>query len=284
MYILRKSIRILNMDELNLLLTPCLMPIKYKDIKNCTGNIKCMICGTHQINVEECLNTGVNKLAISQQKIEDDLAKIGQLKTDYFKDYEAKVNESFNIIKNKIDLRREILKKEISTKIDEYSLEMVRALEMEEKKILVSIKKMLEMNDLVDFKTKKEVVTNEQNVVQKINLTVNLETELKDKIKNIEWLANLINRGKQYVLHFTKLDLNLKKALGELKLNGLNDKVPVKNKETVQIYKNQVTDFPKPITTTVTMTPNNPTGFSSYPPALKAQEGPSSLFKSIIKK
>ncbi|CAF0708940.1 unnamed protein product [Brachionus calyciflorus] len=214
------------MENLDILLIPCLLPFKYKELKDLTGNIDCPVCNSHTLNVEECLNSGVNKLAVSQHQIEIDLKKADQLKSESFKDFEVKVNENFNIIKNTIDIRREMLKNELITKIDEYSLNLIAKLELEENEILNSIRKMLATNDNMNIEAFKNSLQNETNVVKKIQLTDSFKFKVTDKINNIKKISNDMNKGKEYRLKFVDLDLNLTETFGELKLG--NDNKPKK--------------------------------------------------------
>ncbi|CAF0708938.1 unnamed protein product [Brachionus calyciflorus] len=233
------------MDDLEILLKPCLLPVKYVKLNNLTGNIDCIVCGTHKINVEDCLNSGINKLAITQQQIEINLSKINQMKLDSFNDYDTRVIDSFDTIKNTIDLRREMLKKEITNKIDDYCFEMIRKLELEEKKILENIKKMLDTDDLVDFNSKKEIVKNEKDILKKIQMTDDFMNQINQEIECIEDLVKDVTKGKYYSLKFKDLNLNLKETVGVLKLNEKFSSIGNKfvSKDPKAEHKNSIKPF-----------------------------------------
>ncbi|RNA28815.1 Y-box factor -like protein [Brachionus plicatilis] len=110
------------MENINISL-PCGFSAKYKDIFYNSDKFSCPVCKSNDITSQECLNMAKKKLLIHDINL--DLKK--NIFTQCLKNFEicktdpkSFIDESYENLKNQLDIRREEIKLIVDKKIDDY--------------------------------------------------------------------------------------------------------------------------------------------------------------------
>ncbi|CAF0721360.1 unnamed protein product [Brachionus calyciflorus] len=176
----------MNDDKITL---PCGYTTTYQNIINQPDNFECVVCKDHFVNKQECLSVKRNVLVMKQQEAMNEYIKLKMLKEDFDRlslDRENTLKESFSSIKNKVDLRREELKK----KIDDYYFHILNEIENIQKETFAT-------------QMKKDIK------IENLGLNpISLNLDQKDKIKRMD----------EYLSDLDKRSQNLNKLISELKI------------------------------------------------------------------
>ncbi|CAF0721369.1 unnamed protein product [Brachionus calyciflorus] len=191
---------------------PCGFTTAYQNIINQPDNFECIVCKDHVVNKQECLSMKRNVLVTKQEKVKNEYEKLKTLKEDIDRlslDRDNTLKESFSSIKNKVDLRREELKK----KIDDYYFQILEEIEnIQSETALIEINKIdLENLKLIPFSCK-------QNYDPQDKLSY-LDEYLRDidrKILNLNKLIGELKIGEFYKLTTPKDDLNISNFFGKI--------------------------------------------------------------------
>ncbi|CAF0721350.1 unnamed protein product [Brachionus calyciflorus] len=152
----------------------------------------------------KCLSVKRNVLVTKQEKAKNEYEKLKTLKEDFDRlslDRENTLKESFSSIKNRVDLRREKLKK----KIDDYYFQILDEIEnIQKEKLAIQMNQdMIENLELIPF-------SYQQNLDQKDKMTKIDEylSEIYRKILNFDKLIGELKIGENYELSTPNDDLN----------------------------------------------------------------------------
>ncbi|CAF0989925.1 unnamed protein product [Brachionus calyciflorus] len=229
------------MDALELHL-PCGFVTTYKTLTDQADNFYCLICKNHLINKNECLNLNFNRLVIKQKQADlgfESFKDLNKKIKQMIDDPKKSVEQSFNSIKNELDLRRELLKKQI----DEHYFKLLDEL------------KNLENN--VDFNKQRNIFESEIS-----SCKIEANTELNEKIQSIDtYLKNLdeqVNKlkesvsdltiGEKYALIVPNFEPKIEEIFGKIGLNS--DRIKSEQLNLQRNSYSQVTsEFVKTIST-----------------------------------
>ena len=120
------------MDDLEITIIPCLCVTSFSKLKGLDGEIDCVECKDHKINVKDCLKS--NKLKINQKIIEIESEILNDKKSELLIKEDILKNNYYEIIR-KIDLRREEVKLRICKQIDQIAIDLIDQMEKEQNEI-----------------------------------------------------------------------------------------------------------------------------------------------------
>ena len=208
------------MDQVKITL-PCGFETTYDTLQIGEKVIRCILCNSEDLIVEDILNRPENRLRLKQKQFElesENLKKLQSKLLTVKKDPRVYVEKSFETILNDLDVRREEVKKDFEKKVDKYYTSL-RA-ELEDLKVS-SINK-LEQNltqetESVDFLLK-NLIIDDKSIE---NIQSNLD-QLNEKIDQVNELIMLADIGKSQQLFFYHASFDISDLFGIIVENDPN--------------------------------------------------------------
>ncbi|RNA03434.1 ubiquitin carboxyl-terminal hydrolase 7-like isoform X1 [Brachionus plicatilis] len=204
------------MDDTNIILS-CGFTSKFKDIAYNKAKFICPVCQTHYITAEECFYMTRNKLVILKRSVElkkkDFLIDIKKIEANnenskYYMDL------CYKNLTNKIDIRREELKKEINQKIDEHYFTLLEQVDSIKQEKLAEYETMYEKTKSL----KKELENckiEDKNIIDQIDMNKNLKSKIEEGKKLLQSIEDLFKQP-YYLFKEIYLVIDVKKYFGEL--------------------------------------------------------------------
>ncbi|RNA02189.1 ubiquitin carboxyl-terminal hydrolase 7-like, partial [Brachionus plicatilis] len=241
------------MEDLEITL-PCGFVTKFKEINLMMDMDKfpCPVCKTHFVKTDQCMNMTRNKLVMNKAKMLMDqkslFESIKNLKV-FEDDPKFYIDESFDEIKNQIDLRREEIKLMFNEKVDIYYDDLLKTIDKQ---------KELKLNKFNDKMEKIKSFENDTN-----NLIIYDDIEIDTKLKLIDYYSKIIkyvtNLAETTVVDLTEaslqfkpldVDLDIQNVFGkinwqeETKIISVNDQKKTDQEETTfQLVINNFSNF-----------------------------------------
>lgn len=124
---------------------PCGFLVCEKHLRIDFAQVNCFVCENHQINIQECLNMPRNKKKLDKIKLNKEKSEL-DAKIEKFKQIKLDpvqfVNENFQDMLQKIDLKREELKMQIDNRYNELLIQIKDQKSKAESKLIESIGKL----------------------------------------------------------------------------------------------------------------------------------------------
>ena len=218
------------MDDLDIILSCCLSTTKYKHLKDLNGTTKCFICKDGEFNVQECLKKATNAFTIKKRQIELEMKSLNEAKNIY-NDPKNIIDESFQGIISDIDLRREILKSNLNSKIDEKSSILTKRIKSDNIKLEANFKELLAELETLDISSLMKEIESQETLYEKIQC---LETNLimvNNKQKRLDDFLNEAKIGKTLKIFFND-NFDIDKMFGTITSYNENDFVTENDKLT----------------------------------------------------
>ncbi|CAF0866584.1 unnamed protein product [Brachionus calyciflorus] len=201
------------MNDLEIFL-PCGFTCKYQDLIKSKSRSLCMVCKTHYLYVDECLNMPRNKLILKQSEFDAKYEKLNQVLTDVDKTKiktEMTINNDFDLMKNEIDIRRE----ELKIQIDNYYFTLLNDLEAKRNLALDEMnKKISELNTFT--------INKEPSELEPLEKTKYLH-------ENLQRIQNLLNSNEKYLdsvnkfnFKFEQPKFNMNDVFGKISTNKVS--------------------------------------------------------------
>lgn len=106
---------------------PCGFTTKYINLETSSNEIDCPVCKTHSLNIKEVLNLPNNWIAMREKEYNDTLKIFETLKFDLttlLNDPKTHLEANYTKLLQDLEMRREEVKTNICSKIDEYYLSL----------------------------------------------------------------------------------------------------------------------------------------------------------------
>ncbi|RNA00071.1 nuclease-sensitive element-binding 1 isoform X2 [Brachionus plicatilis] len=175
------------MDDLIIAL-PCGFSVKYKEIFYQKGKFPCPVCKSHSITSQECLNMTRNKMIINEFNFDQKKKTFTRClkKFEICKiDPKSFIDESYENLKNHLDIRREEIKLIADRKIDDYYEKLLKIIEDEKE------------TKLNEFETRiQQIPSLEQEIM---DLEIQNTTEITKKIEIIDCYCAKIENGIKFL-------------------------------------------------------------------------------------
>ncbi|CAF1017887.1 unnamed protein product [Brachionus calyciflorus] len=218
------------MDDIQIIL-PCGYTTDYKNLQTQSKTIECPVCESHFINVEQCLNIPKNRLCVKSKLMDIEYKKLLENKhiCDSIKsDSSFFVDRNFDDIFHKLDLERESIKLKLKCELDKYYNQLI---------------------DYVDFFKNLKIQIYEEDCEEVENFFENFdqnelgqsEIESKEKIKNIKYIQNILekmmNKDEEEIQYFkSEKSINASQVFSKIEFGpNLNFKI-IFNFKNAHVY------------------------------------------------
>ncbi|RNA43953.1 ubiquitin carboxyl-terminal hydrolase 7 isoform X2 [Brachionus plicatilis] len=189
------------MDDLSISL-PCGFSAKYKDIFYSNGKFPCPICKTHELTSQDCFSMTRNRLLLNEFNIDQKKSSFTQCLKNLEickNDPKSIIDQSYEFLKNQLDIRREEIKLMVNRKIDGYYENLLRIIDDEKhtklKKFEEDIQKIPSLEqeiilDIFNIQTvnKAKRLENIENYCAKIDDGIKFLNKAKDDLMSNNWI------------------------------------------------------------------------------------------------
>ena len=214
-----------------IILTCCTYPICKEHLDKYAESgvtvIKCQVC-SQELNINSCLNTMRNREKIVDFEVKSNRKELKKNFEDFerlMNDPPFYLNKNLEELVNKINLRREELKVEITRKIDEYYMSMMDKIEESKKAVLKVFRQETELFRKDELEEIKKLINDDNK-----NNNETKNKILKEKIDNIFKIKKILDlKVKLKLKENTSTELDIKNVFAELTF-----------KENSPIYLNKI--------------------------------------------
>ncbi|RNA39258.1 ubiquitin carboxyl-terminal hydrolase 7-like [Brachionus plicatilis] len=206
------------MDDISISL-PCGFSAKYNEIYNSNAKFPCPVCNSHNLMRQECLDMTRNKLVINELHLNQKknifqqcLKNIEICKSDP----QSSIDESYQNLKNQLDIRREEIKLIVVKKIDDYYEDLFKIMEEENEKKLNEFETRIRQipsleKEIMDFQIQDTTeITKKMEIIDgfcaKIENGITFLNKVKDDLETNKWIFNPGDESLDIKGLFGKLD------------------------------------------------------------------------------
>lgn len=219
------------MDDLIITL-PCGFTSIYKEIFCNKDKFLCPYCKNHLITSQECFNMTKNKALIKEKTFELKKKNFTDCIQNFqmtFNDPKSSIDNAYENLKNKIDIRREEVKLIMEKKIDDYYENLLEIIENEKKQKLNEFQQEFEQTLLLE----KDLINLKIDKIIEVNYKMDIIDDYCDKIdQGIQFLStdnNLISNN--WIFNEGNENFQIENVFGNLEWQETSKKTIEKKSE-----------------------------------------------------